>query len=155
MKYANIYILIFIICFYSCKNKYDEVHSLKGVPTNEELLPKGITSLIDKCIKCECHWRFNRHIGKEVFIRYSKSYFSPDSSKAFIIVVHQINDVENRANPNVDFEIRGDAFIGYKNKNEWKLYLYKSMMPVDYYQASQQLHCCVLPFISPKGCREI
>jgi hypothetical protein len=88
-------------------------------------LPQGITQLIDKCIKCECHWRFNRHIGKEVFIKYSKSYFSPDSSKVFLIVVHQINGVQNRANPNVDFETRGDAFIGYKIDGEWKLYVYQ------------------------------
>lgn len=133
MRYMYVHVFIIITCFYSCENKYDEVHSLENVPTNEELLPNDITSLIDKCIKCGCHWRFDEHIGKRKLIRYSKSYFSPDSSKAFIIVVHQINDVENRANPNVDFEIRGDAFIGYKKGEEWMLYIYGAMMPVGYY----------------------
>jgi hypothetical protein len=134
-KLFTIKALLLTMCFLgSCFNKREEsVNSLEGIATNSEKLPQEITRLIEKCVKCGCHWRFNKdHSNKDILIRYSKVYFSPDSTKLFLIMVHQINGVQNKANSKVDFEIRGDAFIGYKNE-EWNLYLYHSMMPVGYF----------------------
>ena len=46
--------------------------------------------------------------------------------------MNQVNDLENLDLPEANYEISGDAFIGYKVGNHWILYLYEAKMQVGY-----------------------
>lgn len=123
-------LLFLTLIITSCK---DKIIPLYGVETNPHSVPKEITKIINDCINCGCYWRFHDTKKYNKIIRYSKSYFSPDSTKFFIIVTTQYDGLQNQSNPDALFSISGDAFIGYKENNQWYVYYYLANMPYGYY----------------------
>jgi hypothetical protein len=122
-------LLLGFIVLNSCKN---DVLSMYNVADNSENVPLEIKTYIEGCINCGCHWRFEGEEKYEKIIRYSKLYFSPDSTKFFVIVTTQVDGKQNYANSDVLFEVNGDAFIGYKENDTWQIYYYEEMMPTGF-----------------------
>jgi hypothetical protein len=126
----NIIITFCFLFLFSCK---EEIVPLYNVDDNSKNIPEDIVVNVSNFIRCGCHWRVESDKNYDKIIRFSKSYFSQDSSKVFLIVTHQIDGKKNNANSDALFQIQGDTFIGYKTNGQWLIYYYEANMPSGYF----------------------